>query len=151
MGNLKPMPILMDTFLDWFVGKWSNQSQVFTDPRAGSLVRVIHELVSEDEIRCVYYLHKSRSPYRDLTFTYAYNDTDIVLTNKLNGFTLVYQLVHGGFVCTTEQRIDDRLYLYKAYLRQNYYRVSDQCFDEGGELLRGLANDSDFIFEKVNF
>lgn len=145
------MPILMDTFIDWFVGKWSNQTQVFNDPKSAALVRVVHEQVSPDEIRCAYYIHRSRTPYRDITFNVAYNDTDVHLFNRKENREMVYQLVHGGFVSHSEYRIDDRLYVYKAYLRQDYFRVSDQCFDASGELLRGLDNDSDFVFTKVSF
>ncbi len=149
MGKLKQMPILMDTFIEWFEGQWSNQTQVFNDPKSASLVRVVHERTFENQFRCAYYIHKSRSPYRDMTFDLDYNDTDIHLT--CGASKLIFSVVHGGFVCNTQQTIDGRTYIFKAYLRENYYRVNDQCFDAAGNLLRGLANDADFTFQKVRF
>ena len=141
--------MLMELFCDWFEGQFNNRLQTLNNPREAQRIIARHERTSTHEFYCRYSLHNSKFPYRELLFNLKYGNGEVVLTDHINGSSLNFKHVGSRFVCHTERRIDDKLYIYHGILSEGFYRVNDQCYDSKNSLVRGLPDETFFELKKV--
>jgi len=140
--------MLIDLFSEWFAGRFNNRRQTFADPRSAAYVIAHHERTFENQFRCSYYHHRAKSPYRVMLFDMNYHHGAIHLTDH-KGSKLVFSNEGSSFIANSNKRINNKVYVYRAVLTKDLYRVNDQCYALSGELVRGLPEESWFEFNKA--
>ena len=137
---------MLGLFCDWFEGKWSNEAQILSNPRAAAFVHVVHERTGMNSFHCTYTYHKQRRPYREYDCSVFHNDGEIIV--KSGAAELGFMLESGCFRHrSTERGIN---YIERdIYLGQSHYHVMDKCVDPEGNLIWGLEGNEFFWFDRA--
>lgn len=138
---------MLDIFIDWFQGRWSNKTQSYRDPRSASLVYVEH-VYTGDGFICSYKYGRQKNPYRYFAASVYTYDGDIVLKNPTHD--ILFHMQTGGFVSKTQFTSNGIKYINEAYLGESHYHVKDQGFSlENGKQLWGLSEGNFYEFRKI--
>ena len=141
--------MLMELFCDWFEGQFNNRLQTLNNPREAERITARHERTSTYEFYCSYSIHNSKFPYREVLFTTNYFEGEVFLTDNVTGTSLNFKHIGSRFVCHTERRLNNKLYIYHGILGEGFYKVNDQCYDSKHSLVRGLPDETFFELKKV--
>lgn len=141
--------MLMELFCEWFEGQFNNRQQALNNPREAQNIIARHERTSNFEFYCSYSVMNSKFPYRELLFNMRYGEGVVYLTDNISGASLNFKHKGSTFVCHSEHRTKDKLYIYDGVLGEGFYKVNDQCYDSDKTLLRGLPNDTFFDLKKA--
>lgn len=141
--------MLMELFSDWFEGRFNNRQQALNNPREAQSIIARHERTDQYQFYCSYSIMGSKFPYRELEFDMKYGEGVVFLTDHISGASLNFKHKGSTFLCHSEHRVKDKLYIYTGVLGEGFYKVNDQCYDSSKSLVRGLPNESFFDLKKT--